>query len=228
MSSHLSGRIQEMNTHSWKLVRDFRGDPDECWLWPRFRDHHGYGRAKYRGQNYGAHRLAAHFALGFDLESPHFVCHHCDNPPCFNPAHLFVGTPMDNVRDMIEKGRRAEPPAGEDHHFAKMTEAQVVEIKRRIFALEPRPQIARDYGLSQSHIEGIAWGRVWGHVAADGQTIVTAKGGCKLKLTDTDIAEIKRVHAARTATQAEIGARYGVSQSHISSIIRGRRRAVPH
>ena len=71
-----------------------------CWIWRGPRHRQGYGRA---GRNV-AHRIAFELAHGpFDRRLK--VCHHCDNPPCVNPAHLFLGTQRDNVQDMVRKGR---------------------------------------------------------------------------------------------------------------------------
>lgn len=61
-----------------------------------------------------AHRLAAHLWLGFDLNDPRFVLHRCDNPPCFNPDHLFIGTVQDNQADMAAKGRSPNRKLTED------------------------------------------------------------------------------------------------------------------
>lgn len=78
-----------------------------CWNWTGYKDRKGYGRATLggrSGRSTGAHRLAL-IAIGKSLADADLVLHHCDNPACINPAHLFVGTQADNMRDMHAKGR---------------------------------------------------------------------------------------------------------------------------
>ena len=89
----------------WAQV-DRRG-PSECWEWTGHRGPTGYGLIKLPGN--GAprvhpSRLSAiiHFGM-FDRRL--LVLHRCDNPPCVNPAHLFLGTHTDNMRDMVAKNR---------------------------------------------------------------------------------------------------------------------------
>lgn len=88
----------------WAKVN--RGAPDACWEWLGVRGQRGHGRfyLNPRQPTIPAHRAALIFT-GIEVPQGATVCHHCDNPPCVNPAHLFVGTQLDNVRDMIAKGR---------------------------------------------------------------------------------------------------------------------------
>lgn len=79
------------------------GEPEVCWEWRGSRTNWNYGRIRISNQSVGAHRVSFVLAGG-DLLAPS-VLHHCDNPPCVNPAHLFNGTNGDNVRDMMAKGR---------------------------------------------------------------------------------------------------------------------------
>ena len=86
----------------WSKV-DVRG-PGECWLWTAGTTH-GYGHLKLGGRHVGAHRVMWLLVHGEELESDQYVCHTCDNPPCCNPAHLFLGDALINVQDMMAKGR---------------------------------------------------------------------------------------------------------------------------
>jgi HNH endonuclease len=95
---------------SVSFIENNRYDPvTGCWNWTATRNNKGYGKMRYLGKNQYLHRLSAHFYLGYDLKSPLIVCHRCDNPACFNPKHLFIGTRKDNSRDCVNKGRYDGP-----------------------------------------------------------------------------------------------------------------------
>jgi HNH endonuclease len=83
-----------------------KSTPDACWEWQRQRNWGGYGRLTLPNQRkILAHRLAWELEFG-PIPDGLWVLHRCDNPPCCNPAHLFLGTTLDNTRDMDAKGRR--------------------------------------------------------------------------------------------------------------------------
>jgi hypothetical protein len=98
------------------------------------------------------------------------VCHRCDNPPCVNPAHLFVGSQSDNMRDAVSKGRQkftkvpaSAKPRGERHGSAKLTADDV----RAIRAASPREKqrdLAARFGVAQRAVWSILKGRTWKHV----------------------------------------------------------------
>jgi hypothetical protein len=75
-----------------------------CWLWTACRDRYGYGRLSAEGRRYKAHRASWELHFG-PIPEGKGVLHSCDNPPCVRPDHLFLGTQVDNIRDMIAKGR---------------------------------------------------------------------------------------------------------------------------
>jgi hypothetical protein len=85
-----------------------RGGADECWIWLGARSPLGYGRFRRDGRAQIASRVAYELAHG-PIPDGRLVCHRCDNPPCVNPGHLFLGTDADNVRDMRRKGRAPRP-----------------------------------------------------------------------------------------------------------------------
>jgi hypothetical protein len=92
-----------------------------------------------------------------------FVCHRCDTPRCVNPAHLFLGTQTDNMRDCSNKGR-SNKPRGEEHPRARLTAGQVVEIRKRHSAGDSLKAIARAFGISWHSVSPIVSGQAWSHV----------------------------------------------------------------
>jgi hypothetical protein len=121
-----------------------------------------YGRFKFRGVEYHAHRVSWELANG-PIPEGLLVCHRCDNPPCVNPAHLFLGTQADNLADRDAKGR-AVYRRGSKNGAAKLTEESVRHIRRRLKEGELQKTLAAEYGVSQSLIAQIRKGQVWGHV----------------------------------------------------------------
>jgi hypothetical protein len=79
------------------------GEEDDCWEWTGYR-YRKYGRFNFESVSRLAHRVAWILLHG-PLPDEQKVLHSCDNPPCCNPLHLFVGTQTDNMQDMIAKGR---------------------------------------------------------------------------------------------------------------------------
>jgi hypothetical protein len=88
-----------------------------------------------------------------------FVCHRCDNPPCVNPAHLFLGTAADNNRDRHAKGRSKNLDRGARHPKAKLTELQVAELRRLRLRGWIQADLAVRFGISRGNISKIVNGR---------------------------------------------------------------------
>lgn len=153
----------------WPKVR--KGARDECWEWQGARQPTGYGYL-VGGPMYGgkrwvlAHRLSWEIEHGVPVPEGRYVCHRCDNPPCVNPAHLYVGTKRDNARDRSSRGRgRENRQNGSANANAKLTEADVSRIIEELKRLPRRSQadIAREFGISQPQISrimrGVSWAR---------------------------------------------------------------------
>ena len=144
-----------MNNRFWSHV-DKSGD---CWIWTGRRDPCGYGRY-HTGSEHLAHRLSWTWCRGL-IPDKMYVLHRCDNPPCVNPEHLFIGTQSDNMIDGITKGRvRLPPQDGEQNHQAKLTAALVEKIRVRYAAGGVlQRQLAVEYGLTS--VSAILTGDEW-------------------------------------------------------------------
>lgn len=148
-----------MEERFWSFVEV--GALDECWNWTASKQG-GYGQI---GDDMGlrpvrAHRLSYEIHHG-PIPAGMMVCHHCDNRACVNPAHLFIGTQLDNMRDMQRKGRG---PRGERHGRHRLTESQVVQIRGDA---RPQREIADDYGITQTAVSAIKRRKSWAWLDED-------------------------------------------------------------
>lgn len=149
---HNKKKVNSQETFFDRILKEEGG----CWLWQGSISKAGYGTLSYHGKVSYAHRLSYIFVNGPIPDGLH-VLHKCDNPPCCNPDHLFLGTHLDNIADMKSKLRCAY---GEKSATAKLTELQVAEIRE---AYVPRikglsKQLAKKYGISSSHVPYVANG----------------------------------------------------------------------
>jgi hypothetical protein len=145
----------------WKRVP--LGSPDECWEWAGTRTRTGYGQHGYgRNKRTMAHRVSYQAAHG-PIRPGMCVCHKCDNPPCVNPNHLWLGTPADNARDRVAKGRSVKwngRRSGENSPWAKLTAEDVLEI-RRLRGKVSQSKLAERFSVSQPTICSAQNGRTW-------------------------------------------------------------------
>ncbi len=169
-----------IDTHSLKEEAVMRlwsnvgvtNDTQECWLWKGCKNCWGYGVIGIGTKAYAAHRLVFLFHFGISI-GRWCVLHKCDTPLCCNPTHLFIGTPLDNMLDRDRKGRQAKGdksgsrlhpeslPRGESHYAAKLTEENVIEIRKR---QEGATALARKFKVSVSIVKHILQRRKWAHL----------------------------------------------------------------
>lgn len=126
-----------------------------CSLWLGRVQKHGYGCLQVGSSSLLAHRVA--FALEYKYW-PSVVRHSCDNPPCVNPQHLLGGTHLDNMRDMVARGRQQ---MRERHSGAILDENAVEKIKQSLLAGTAASSLARMHGVHVNTIQAIKEGKSW-------------------------------------------------------------------
>jgi len=157
----------------WGRV-DKSGGPEACWIWTGYtsrRPGHNYGTLQLPDGPALAHRLSYELHHGA-IPAGKCVLHTCDNPPCVNPAHLWLGTLGDNNRDRARKGRNGDGgighpearPRGERHHMTFLTEADVLVIRQEDAAGVPHRLLASRYQTSMQTIWRICRRVTWAHV----------------------------------------------------------------
>ena len=126
-----------------------------CWVWRGGLTMAGYGRFQRAGRSVYAHRASFEEAYG-PIAGGLQVLHHCDNPPCVRPDHLFLGTQADNVADASRKGRMHP---GEANGAARLRTDDVRVIRDSV---GPRAALAERYGITRAYVTDIRARRVWG------------------------------------------------------------------
>ena len=140
------------------FMRHINKHENGCWLWTGGQGR-GYGRFRIGDKLVVASR--ASFVLFKNEElTKKLVCHHCDNPLCVNPEHLFQGTIQDNVDDKMKKGRH-KTLHGIEQKNAKLNDDAVRQIKNGIMS---RSKMAMHFDVSLSLIKAIRAGKRWKHV----------------------------------------------------------------
>lgn len=134
-----------------------------CWEWMATKFPNGYGCFKLNRKSVGAHRVSYEIHNG-KINKNMVICHHCDNPSCVNPEHLFVGTQKENLLDRKLKGRSVE---GNKNGRCKLSDKDILAIKRLLAEKIDQRDIAKSYGVAQTTISAINLNKSWSHIKGE-------------------------------------------------------------
>ncbi len=157
--------LERLEQRFWSKT-DKSAETSDCWFWVGQVLPNGYGQLNVCRNKLYAHRYSWELVHGA-IPTGLFVCHTCDVRNCVNPAHLFLGTALENNRDAAAKGRSRHGPIrrGEECPNSKITEHDVREIKR-IYRQGGISQeaIGRTFGITQASVSQIVRGMSWSHL----------------------------------------------------------------
>ena len=156
---------KSLKARFWEKVDRSSAD-DKCWEWTASKFPTGYGHFSMNGHDTRASRTAWLLENG-PIPGGLFVLHHCDNPGCVRPSHLFLGTALDNAQDSVRKGRRSGngyKTQGELNHHSKLTASDVIEIRRSRAAGDSVQRIAARFKITHDYIYELASGKRWTHI----------------------------------------------------------------
>ncbi|MBP8293825.1 MAG: HNH endonuclease, partial [Caldilineaceae bacterium] len=176
----------------------------------------GYGQFGWKGKIYTAHRVAWELVNG-SIPDGALCCHRCDNRKCCNPAHIFLGTHADNMRDMVNKGRHVSV-MGEPNYNTKLTEQDVISIRGEKFVGWRKCDIAQHFGISSGQVGRILSRKSWAHLDATQDAARENERPPAAKLTEQDVIAI-RSDLYDGWTLAAIGIQFGITESQASNIL---------
>lgn len=214
-----------LNDRFWMKVD--KNTPNSCWEWTSNKNNKGCGLFKVNAAvgNRLAHRLSYRDAKG-PIPKDALVLHSCDNPACVNPSHLRLGSHKMNAADRETRQRHPHRPmVGEKNAFSKLSNQQVIAIRKACVSGETREAIAAAYNLSPLSIHDITSGKSWPHLlGADGSpTIEELKAALKFrkksaaKIDQTTANEIRK-RLADGELGKDLAAEYGIHKATISDI----------
>jgi hypothetical protein len=184
-----------------KLLTNVRVADSGCWEWARGSGV-GYGSVWLEGRTWLTHRVAGHIWLGADLSDPKaYLCHKCDNPPCVNPTHLFVGTARDNSRDAAQKNRLSNLTP-ERPWFRRYPDVRACDVCGQSYEPPPRHRSRSKVCSAECLIRS---------------RVIAARGREQKLRAPDDIVEIRGLLAAGVP-QREIAARFGICQPTVADI----------
>lgn len=195
----------------WSKVS--RKDPEECWIWSASKQPSGYGQfgcersligIEQPGYTMtGAHKVAWILTNGA-IPGGLYVLHKCDNPPCCNPNHLFLGTQIDNMQDCLKKGRHGHGTTGAKKHSPEMIRAAVDDYAT---SHDPVTKIAIRHGIAESHLRRLI--EKHGHVIQRQYR----------KIDPQKAKEIRQLYGTGSYTYFDLASKFDVSFSMIDRVV---------
>lgn len=209
----------EQAARFWSKI-DKSGGPDACWPWMAGKTEYGYGVLSLLGKKALAHRVSM-WVCGGEFNLKLFVCHHCDNPPCCNPHHLFLGTNKDNTDDRDRKGR---VKSGEACGSSKLTKDQVEAIRQEYTGGGmTQLSLAKKYGVGATTIHGVVNCLRWrpGSEAEVAEQIEKKPKRNNRRFSASEIEAIREEFRVQDVNYEVLAERHGVWPPTISRIVRG-------
>lgn len=215
-------------------------DASGCWNWTRAKDRKGYGVLNIPYRIY-AHRLSYELSTGQSARGKS-VCHRCDNPACINPEHLWLGSHAENMADMKAKGRNANPPVhsgathwrykypekiqrGQDQANSKITDEQVIRMRRDYISGVKKPEIAAANGMTLASVSDVLLGRSWKHLLGVNGAPTLEDLKAYAKLSQKSAAKINAEIAAEIRRRLALGengrllaAEFGIHKATVHDI----------
>lgn len=215
-----------------------------CWEWRGAVDGDGYARLGFAGASLHASHIAYTIGSGAPTPEGFVACHTCDNRLCVRGdeggtyeingvlrprfGHIWIGTSADNTADKMAKGRHVGAPSAELHHFARLSQDDVVALVSAYGrGLATSDELARIYSVSPHHVTRLARGDRW---RAEGVPVVARRKATynrPVRLTDDQRAEVVRLILAGGMTQRDIAQRLGVGKSSVGNIAKSMAGSAP-
>jgi len=217
MSKNNRTEIERLKSLRDRLERLIDKSAGALACWPFIRKHQnrsGHKQMWANGRMRFVHRLVWEVVNG-QIPTGMCVCHHCDNPACCNPRHLFLGTIADNNADRDRKGRQRSVH-GTDSPNAKLTDDDIIKIISMLQQRISQQKIAEQFNVRQGTIWFIAARKSWAHLSA-GAALAPRRKNSSRK-TESEIIEIRRL-SKLGVKQRDIAKKFSCTQSAIWRII---------
>lgn len=221
----------DLAQRSWSKVAIVE-DEHSCWEWRAARRRvtgEDYGQfrwtppGKEKSEVMSAHRVAYYLSHGY---LPNVGCHTCDNPPCCRPDHIYDGTHKTNGEDKARRGRgRTTPQRGEDNVTAVLTDAIVIDARRRSKDGETQQALADEHGVSRDVLGYAIRGETWSHLDETEAPYARRVGGGS-RLTDDDVRAIRAAYASAPGRKARgdvtrtLAEDHGITAANVYAIVR--------